>query len=52
MNSPKFPPGHGAPTDKDVQSLLVRHSCPTPLHALRTLLLGHIASPRPDRRLN
>jgi hypothetical protein len=45
MNSPKSPLGPSA-TDKDVQALLVRHRCPTPLHALRTLLLGHIASPR------
>ena len=35
-------------SDKDVQSLLTRLQCPTPLHALRTLLLGHIASPRLD----
>lgn len=48
MNSPKSPPGRSAPTDKDVQALLHRHRCPTPLHALRTLLLGHIASPRLD----
>ena len=46
MNAPKSPPGHGAPTDKDVEALLARLRCPTPLHALRTLLLGHIASPR------
>lgn len=26
--------------------MLVRHHCPTPLHALRTLLLGAIASPQ------
>lgn len=48
MNSPKSSPARDAPTDKDVQALLVRHHCPTPLHALRTLLLGHIASPRLD----
>jgi hypothetical protein len=47
MSSPKSPFGPGA-ADKDVQALLVRHHCPTPLHALRTLLLGHIASPRLD----
>ena len=46
MNSPKSPSGRGASDDKDVQALLVRHHCPTPLHVLRTLLLGHIASPR------
>lgn len=48
MSSTKSPPGRGAPTDKEVQALLERHRCPTPLHALRTLLLGHIASPRMD----
>jgi hypothetical protein len=37
-----------APTDKQVQELLARHRCPTPLHELRTLLLGNIASPRLD----
>ena len=47
MISPKTPPTKGA-SDKDVRALLVRHQCPTPLHALRTLMLGHIASPRPD----
>jgi hypothetical protein len=46
MSSTKSPPGRGTPTDKDVQALLVRHHCPTPLHALRTLLLGAIASPQ------
>jgi hypothetical protein len=47
MNSSKLPPGPGS-SDKDVQALLERHHCPTPLHTLRTLLLGHIASPRLD----
>jgi hypothetical protein len=47
MSSSKPPFGPGS-SDKDVQALLVRHQCPTPLHALRTLLLGHIASPRLD----
>ena len=46
MSSTKSPPGRGTSTDKDVQALLVRYRCPTPLHALRTLLLGTIASPR------
>jgi hypothetical protein len=46
MSSTKSPPGRGTPTDKDVQALLARYHCPTPLHALRTLLLGAIASPR------
>jgi hypothetical protein len=31
-----------------VQALLLRYRCPTPLHAMRTLVLGHIASPRLD----
>lgn len=48
MSSSKPPLGPGAPTDKDVQGLLLRHRCPTSLHVLRTLLLGHIASPRLD----
>lgn len=48
MSSTKSPPGRGAPTDKDLQALLARHHCPTPLHALRTLLLGAIASPRKE----
>ena len=46
MRSTKPPPGRGTPADKEVQALLARHHCPTPLHALRTLLLGAIASPR------
>jgi len=40
------PPGPGSATDKDVQSLLVRLKCPTPLHVVRTILMGGIASPR------
>ena len=31
-----------------MQTLLAHHRCPTPLHVLRTLFLGHIASPRLD----
>ncbi len=31
-----------------MQALLLRLNCPTPLHALRTLLLGNISSPRLD----
>lgn len=46
MTAPKSPPGRRAPTDKDVQALLLRLNCPTPLHVLRTLLLGNISSPR------
>jgi hypothetical protein len=45
MSSPKAPLGPSV-SDKDVQALLLRHRCPMPLHALRTLLLGNIASPR------
>lgn len=47
MSSPKPPPGPNV-SDKDVQALLQRLRCPMPLHALRTLLLGNIASPRMD----
>jgi len=35
-------------SDKEVQALLLRYRCPTPLHAVRTLFLSHIASPRLD----
>ena len=35
-------------SDKGVQALLLRYRCPIPLHAVRTLFLGHIASPRLD----
>ena len=45
MSTPKSPSGANAP-DKDLQALLLRLRCPTPLHALRTLVLGHITSPR------
>lgn len=48
MSSSKPPSGPSAATDKDVQALLVRLRCPTPLHVLRTLFLGNIASPRLD----
>ena len=48
MSTSKPPSGPGAATDKDVQALLVRLRCPTPLHVLRTLFLGNIASPRLD----
>ena len=48
MSTSKPPPGQNAATDKDVQALLVRLRCPTPLHVLRTLFLGNIASPRLD----
>ena len=46
MTSPKSSPTPGG-TDKEVRSLLTQLRCPTPLHRLRTLLLGSIASPRP-----
>ena len=48
MTTSKPPSGPTASTDKDVQALLQRLQCPTPLHVLRTLFLGNIASPRLD----
>ena len=48
MSTTKLPSGPNAATDKDVLALLVRLRCPTPLHVLRTLFLGNIASPRLD----
>jgi hypothetical protein len=46
MSTPKPPPSPGAVTDKEAQALLTRLRCPIPLHVVRTLFLGHIASPR------
>lgn len=34
--------------DKRVRDLLARYACPIPFHAVRTRLLGNIASPRLD----
>ena len=34
--------------DKKVRDLLARYACPVPFHAVRTRLLGNIASPRLD----
>ena len=48
MSPSKPPSGPNTVTDKDVQTLLLRLRCPTPLHVLRTLFLGNIASPRLD----
>ena len=48
MSTTKPPSGPNAATDKNVQALLVRLRCPTPLHVLLTLFLGNIASPRLD----
>ena len=48
MSSSKLPSGLNTASDKDVQALLLRVRCPTPLHVLRTLFLGNIASPRLD----
>jgi hypothetical protein len=48
MSSSKPPSSPNASTDKDVQALLLRLGCPSPLHVLRTLFLGNIASPRLD----
>ena len=46
--SPSKPSSVPGSSDNEVQALLLRYRCPTPLHAVRTLLLGHIASPRLD----
>ena len=46
--SPSKPSSVPGASDQEVQALLLRYGCPTPLHAVRTLLLGHIASPRLD----
>lgn len=42
MPKPKLPP---TPTDEEVRALLVRYKCPVPFHAVRTRLLGNIATP-------
>ena len=47
MTSPKSTPSPGV-SDRHIQALLERHRCPTPLHVLRTLIMGAIASPRLD----
>jgi hypothetical protein len=33
-------------TDQQIQALLTRFQCPTPMHVVRTMFLGAIASPR------
>jgi hypothetical protein len=43
MRSTRTPP---LPTDKEIQALLKRHRCPMAFSGLRTVFLGHIASPR------
>jgi len=48
MSSSKPRSSPNIATEKDVQALLLRRDCPTPLHVLRTLFLGNIASPRLD----
>lgn len=48
MSLPKKTPSGPIASDRDVEALLLLHQCPTPLHALRTLMLGYIASPRMD----
>ena len=48
MSKLKNPSSPNATPDKDVQALLLRLRCPMPLHVLRTLFLGNIASPRLD----
>jgi hypothetical protein len=45
MNAPKPLAHSDAALDEEVQDILTRYRCPTALHALRTLMLGHIASP-------
>lgn len=35
-------------TEQQLQALLTRHACPTPLHVLRMRFLGAIASPQLD----
>ena len=39
-------PGTGS--DQEVIALLARYQCPTPFHAVRTLIVGNIASPLLD----
>jgi hypothetical protein len=34
--------------DKRIRNLLARYACPVPFHAVRTRLLGNIATPRLD----
>jgi hypothetical protein len=45
-----MPPPNRGPlvhvSDQQIQALLTRHHCPTPLHVLRMRFLGAIASPR------
>jgi hypothetical protein len=48
MSTSKPPFGPNVVTEKDIEALLVRLRCPTPMHVLRTLFLGHVASPRID----
>lgn len=50
MSAPKPPPGPAAATDNDVPALLLRLKCQTPLHVLRILFLGNVASLRLDVR--
>ena len=47
MPPPRRPPASKV-TDQQVQVLLTRHACPTPLHVPRMRFLGAIASPRFD----
>ena len=50
LQPPAMPPPNRHPssrvTDQQVQALLARHACPTPLHVLRMRFLGAIASPQ------
>jgi hypothetical protein len=45
MPRPKAPP---AATEAQVRALLAKYQCPVPLHAVRTRMLGRIASPAPE----
>ena len=47
MPPPNRPPAARL-SDPQIQTLLTRHQCPTPMHVLRMRLLGAIASPRLD----
>lgn len=48
MRSSRQPPRAGEVTDRQLQTLLTRYGCPMPLHAVRLLFLGAIASPRQE----
>ena len=43
---PPSPPSSARVTDPQIQALLIRFRCPTPMHVLRMRFLGAIASPK------